>query len=114
MTIRDRSAIFKQAGHAMTHAGKEAMKVAGLEPAEIDYWIPHQTNARITSSNGSFLGIPPEKTISVVEQYGNSSAATIPIALAHGVESGCIRNENLLLFTAAGAGMVSAGLVLRW
>jgi 3-oxoacyl-[acyl-carrier-protein] synthase-3 len=114
MTIRHGSAIFKQAVHAMTHAGKEAMKVAGLEPAEIDCWIPHQANARMTSSAGSLLGIPPERTISVVEQYGNSSAATIPIALAHGIESGCIQNGNLLLLTAAGAGMVSAGMVLRW
>ena len=89
------------------------MKSAGLDAASIDWWIPHQANARIIHDTGKSLGIPPERTINVVDKYGNSSAATIPIALADGVESGRIRPGNILLFTAAGAGMVSAGLVLR-
>jgi len=114
MTMRQGGALFKQAVHAMACAGKEAMKVAGLSPASIDWWVPHQANTRILRDAGRLLDIPAERTISVVEQVGNSSAATIPIALACGVESGRIRRGNILLLTAAGAGMVSAAAVVRW
>lgn len=113
MTMRRGSSLFKQAVHAMVHAGQEAMRTAELDASAIDWWIPHQANARIIHDTGRLLGIPPERTINVVAQYGNSSAATIPIALAHGIESGKIMPGQILLFTAAGAGLVSAGLVVR-
>ena len=114
MTMRRGSALFKQAVHAMAHAGKQAMQAAGVNPSDIDWWIPHQANVRITRDTGSLLGIPPERSIEVIAHYGNSSAATIPIALTHAVENCQIKKGNLLLMTAAGAGLVSAGLVLRW
>lgn len=113
MTMRRGSSLFKQAVHAMVHAGEEALKASGLGAADIDWWVPHQANSRIIHDAGKLLGIPPERTINVVAQCGNSSAATIPIALAHGIESGKIMPGNIVLFTAAGAGMVSAGLVVR-
>jgi 3-oxoacyl-[acyl-carrier-protein] synthase-3 len=113
MTMRRGSSLFKEAVHAMAFAGNEALKVSKLNAGAIDWWIPHQANARIIHDTGKLLGIPPDRTINVVGKYGNSSAATIPIALADGIESGRIRPGNILLFTAAGAGMVSAGLVLR-
>ena len=113
MSMRRGSSLFKEAVHAMAFAGNEAMKMSDLKSASIDWWIPHQANTRIIADAGKLLGIPPERTINVVGKYGNSSAATIPIALSDGLESGRIRPGNLLLFTAAGAGMVSAGLVLR-
>ena len=113
MTMRRGSSLFKEAVHAMTFAGHEALKVSGLDAGAIDWWIPHQANSRIIHDTGRLLGIPPERTINVVAKYGNSSAATIPIALNDGIESDRIRPGNILLFTAAGAGLVSAGLVLR-
>ena len=113
MTMRRGSSLFKEAVHAMAFAGNEAMKLSDLKAASIDWWIPHQANSRIIADTGKLLGIPPERTINVVAKYGNSSAATIPIALSDAMASGRIRPGNLLLFTAAGAGMVSAGLVLR-
>jgi len=113
MTMRRGTSLFKQAIHAMAFSGNEAMKSAGLDAASIDWWIPHQANTRIIHDTGKLLGIPPERTINVVDKYGNSSAATIPIALSDAVESGQIQPGNILLFTAAGAGMVNAGLVLR-
>jgi 3-oxoacyl-[acyl-carrier-protein] synthase-3 len=114
MTIRHGSALFKHAVNAMAAAGKEAMKMAGVNADAIDWWIPHQANIRITRDTGRLLGIPPERTVSIVEEYANSSAATIPIGLAHGVDSGRIQPGNTLLLTAAGAGLLSAGVVLRW
>jgi 3-oxoacyl-[acyl-carrier-protein] synthase-3 len=113
MTMRRGSSLFKEAVHAMAAAGNEAMKMSHLNAKAIDWWIPHQANTRIIHDTGKLLGIPPERTINVVGKFGNSSAATIPIALSDGFESGRIQPGNTLLFTAAGAGMVSAGLVLR-
>jgi len=113
MTMRHGSSLFKEAVHAMALAGNEALKQSGLDASAVDWWIPHQANSRIIRDTGKLLGIPPVRTINVVEKYGNSSAATIPIALAYGIESGRIHPGNTLLFTAAGAGMVSAGLVVR-
>jgi len=113
MTMRRGSSLFREAVHAMAFAGSEALKASQLESRSIDWWVPHQANSRIIHDTGKLLGIPTERTINVVAKYGNSSAATIPIALSDAMESGQIQPGNTLLFTAAGAGMVSAGLVLR-
>ena len=114
MTIRRGSLFFRQAVHGMADAGKEALAAAGLDSAAVDWWIPHQANRRIIEDAGKLLNIPRERTVSVVDRYGNSSAATIPIALVHAVEAGQVREGNIILFTAVGAGMVSAGVVVRW
>ena len=113
MTMRRGTALFKHAVHAMVQAGEESMKATGIRATDVDWWIPHQANTRIIQDTGKLLGIPPERAVNVVAKYGNSSAATIPIALAEGMESGRIRPGNTLLFTAAGAGMLSAGLVVQ-
>jgi 3-oxoacyl-[acyl-carrier-protein] synthase-3 len=114
MTMRRGPALFKKAVGAMAFAGRQAMAQSGLDASAIDWWIPHQANVRLTRDTGTALGIPPERTIDVVGRYGNSSAATIPTALAHAVDSGQIREGQTLLLTAVGAGMLSAGVVLRW
>jgi 3-oxoacyl-[acyl-carrier-protein] synthase-3 len=114
MTMRRGQALFKRAVNAMADAGREAMTEAHLNAGDIDWWVPHQANSRLIEDTGIALGIPVEKTISVVADYGNSSAATIPIALHHGVKSGKIREGQTLLLTAVGAGLLTAGVVLRW
>lgn len=114
MAIHRGSVFFRQAVHGMVEAGEEAMKAARVEAKTIDWWIPHQANSRIIEDAGKLLRIPAERTINVVDRYGNSSAATIPIALAHALEAGQIRPGNVILFTAVGAGLISAGAVVRW
>jgi 3-oxoacyl-[acyl-carrier-protein] synthase III len=114
MSIRRGPTLFRQAVQTMATAGKEALKSAGIDVSAVDWWIPHQANVRMTRDAGALLGIGPQRTISVVEQFGNSSAATIPIALAYAVESNRIQRGQTLLLTAAGAGMLGAGVVLRW
>ena len=99
---------------AMENAGREAMEHANLTAADIDLWVPHQANSRIIQDTAHRLGIPAARTVNVVDQYGNSSAASIPTALAHAVDCGKIQTGNVLLLTAAGAGMLSAAVVLRW
>ena len=114
MVLKRGSAFFRQAVHQMSAAGREAMGAANLGPDAIDWWIPHQANGRLIEDVGKVLEIPAARTINVIERYGNSSSATIPIALAHAVEQGQVRRGHTLLLTAVGAGMLNAGLVLRY
>jgi len=114
MTIRRGASLFKQAVHGMAAAGKAVLEQARLHPSEIAWWIPHQANVRIIQDAGTLLCIPPERTINVVSQYGNSSAATIPIAIADALAQGHLKHGDKILFTAAGAGLITAGAVVRW
>jgi 3-oxoacyl-[acyl-carrier-protein] synthase-3 len=114
MMMRQGPVLFKQAVQSMATAGKLAMQMAGTDSGCVDWWVPHQSNARITQDTAKALGIPQERTISVIDRYGNSSSATIPIALAYGEETGRLRPGHVVLLTAVGAGLLSAGLVLRW
>ena len=90
------------------------MHHANVRAQEINWWIPHQANLRLIRETGDLLGIPMEKTVTVIDRYANSSGATIPIALADAVAAGTIRRGELLLLTAVGAGMTNAGMILRW
>ena len=114
MTMRRGALLFKYAVKGMADAGAEALKQARLTAAEVQWWIPHQANARIIQDTGNLLGIGPERTINVVSRYGNSSAATIPIAIAEAVASGRLKANDRILMTAAGAGLITAAAVLRW
>jgi len=114
MRIQKGQRLFREAVQAMVEAGRQALIRAGLEADDVDWWIPHQANRRIIDKAGEQLGFPPERTIQVIDRYGNSSAATIPLALGSAVDAGHIGRGQILLLTAVGAGMVSAGLVLRW
>ena len=114
MTMRSGASLFKHAVQGMADAGKEALQQAGITAADIDWWIPHQANVRIIQDTGALIGIPLERTINVVAKYGNSSAATIPIAIADALAGGRLKAGDKVLMTAAGAGLVTAGAVVRW
>lgn len=107
-------ALFRAAVRAMAAAGREALARAGLGVEDVDWWVPHQANRRITQEAGRLLGIPPERTVDVIARYGNSSSATIPLALAEWARAGRLRRGQVVLLTAVGAGLVSAGCVMRW
>lgn len=112
MAMEKGAAVFREACRQMAEAGRRAMLAAGVQ--RIDRWIPHQANVRLIRETGVLLGIPMERTVVGVERNANSSAATIPIALAEAAAAGEIQRGELLLLTAVGAGMTSAGAVLRW
>jgi 3-oxoacyl-[acyl-carrier-protein] synthase III len=114
MRIRDGQWLFREAVRSMVDAGRRVLTSAGLEPADVDFWVPHQANRRITREAGRLLDIPPERTVDVIDRYGNSSAATIPVALDHAARSGRLVRGEIVLLTAFGAGLVSAGAVVRW
>jgi 3-oxoacyl-[acyl-carrier-protein] synthase-3 len=98
----------------MAEAGRSALEQAGMRASQISWWIPHQANARVIEDTGARLGIEPERTINIVPLYGNSSAATIPTAMTDAVANGKLRAGDTVLLTAAGAGLVTAGAVVRW
>jgi 3-oxoacyl-[acyl-carrier-protein] synthase-3 len=114
MTMQRGKGLFRSAITLMAQAGRKALEEAHLTADEVDWWVPHQANLRMIQEAGRILGIAPERTVTVIHRYANSSAATIPIALDHAVAAGHIRRGQVLLLTAVGAGMVHAGVVLRW
>ena len=81
---------------------------------QIDWLVPHQANARIMESAAQRLGVPEEKMISNVAKYGNTSAASIPIALAEAVAEGKFKRGDYVLAVGFGAGLTWGSVVLRW
>jgi 3-oxoacyl-[acyl-carrier-protein] synthase-3 len=106
--------LFREAVRAMVRCGEAALGRAGLREEEVDWWVPHQANARIIRDAGGRLGIDPQRTVSVVEAVGNTSAASIPIALSLAALDGRLNAGQRVLMTAVGAGMSEAGAVARW
>ncbi|MGF1658658.1 MAG: beta-ketoacyl-ACP synthase III [Rubrimonas sp.] len=106
--------VFKHAVNKLADVAHEAMGAAGVTPAEIDWVVPHQANVRIIEATAKKAEIPAERVIVTVEHHGNTSAASIPLALAAAVEDGRIRPGDLLLMEAIGGGLSWGSAVLRW
>ena len=105
---------FKHAVTRMCQASEQALEMAGLTKADIDLVIPHQANARIISVIADRLGVPPEKTFINLDKYGNTSAATIPIALDEANSQGRLKKGDIVLLVAFGGGFTWASSVVRW
>jgi 3-oxoacyl-[acyl-carrier-protein] synthase-3 len=105
--------VFKLAVHSMLADSQEVMSRSGVETNDIDWLIPHQASQRIVSELGKRLMIPDQRVAWWLADYGNSSAATLPVALSLGRERGLIRSGQTILLAAAGAGFCSAASVLR-
>jgi 3-oxoacyl-[acyl-carrier-protein] synthase III len=107
------NAVFRHAVRAMTAASKAALDAAGLTADDIDLLIPHQANMRIMEACRRRLDIPLEKMFSIVDRYGNMSAATIPIAIHEAREAGRMPDGSTVAMAAFGTGLTWAGAVLR-
>jgi 3-oxoacyl-[acyl-carrier-protein] synthase III len=105
---------FKHAVTRMCQASEQALAMAGLRKEDIDMVIPHQANARIITAIADRLGLPAEKTFMNVDKYGNTSAATIPIALDEAQRQGRIQRGDIVLLVAFGGGFTWASSVVRW
>ena len=90
------------------------MAHAGVTAADIDLVVPHQANIRIIDAACDRLGIPKEKAATVLQYTGNTSSASIPLALVDALENGRVKEGDLLLLVGFGAGMTAASAVLRW
>jgi 3-oxoacyl-[acyl-carrier-protein] synthase-3 len=106
--------VFKHASVRMPQAVKEALDDAGLTVEDVDLVIPHQANYRITQAVQKQLGLPDEKVMSNIHKYGNTTAASIPIALHEAVEQGRLKRGDLVCLTAFGSGFTWGAALIRW
>src|SRR5690606_2348513 len=106
--------VFRRAVRAVVDSANLALERAGVRAGDIDWFIPHQANLRIIESAASRPGIDRERTIVNIDRYGNTSAASIPLAMTEAADAGRFRDGDLILMSGFGAGMSWGSLVLRW
>jgi 3-oxoacyl-[acyl-carrier-protein] synthase-3 len=111
MTIADGRAVFSRAVDMMASASRAALERARTGIDDIDYFVPHQANGRMIAAVAQQLGVPEGKVISSVAQYGNSSAATIPLTLSVAGGTERFKRGGRLLMCAAGAGLTGGAVV---
>ena len=105
---------FKVAVRTMEEVAREALPANGLSVEDLDLYIPHQANLRIIKAVASRLGLPMEKVVMNMDRYGNTSAASIPLALDEAVRGGRVREGNLILMEAFGGGLTWGSVLVRW
>jgi 3-oxoacyl-[acyl-carrier-protein] synthase III len=106
--------VFRHAVAMITDVVHDAFKATGYSVADIDWFVPHQANKRIIDGSAHKLGIPASKVVTTVDRHGNTSAASIPLALADAVADRRIKRGDLLLLEAMGGGFTWAAALLRW
>ena len=105
---------FKAAVHRMSEASVEAAHRAGLSLADVDLFVPHQANARILAAVGERLGLDEARVVNSIDRYGNTSSATLPIALADARERGMLEPGMHVMLAAFGAGFTWGAGVIEW
>jgi 3-oxoacyl-[acyl-carrier-protein] synthase-3 len=98
----------------ITDVIEAAFNATGYTAADIDWFVPHQANKRIIDGSAYKLGIAPEKVVTTVDKHGNTSAASIPLALAVAVADGRIKRGDLVLLEAMGGGFTWGAVLIRW
>lgn len=106
--------VYKFAVRVMNTATIEAIEKAGLKADDISLFVPHQANLRIIDAARDRLGLPPERVIVTVDEYGNNSTASIPLAIQHALDAGRVHNGDHLLLVSFGAGLIWGASVLTW
>lgn len=109
----DGKEVFKIAIPSLVEGVEESLKLSGLELSDVDWYIPHQANLRIIDSVAKKLELDESKVIVTVDHHGNTSAASIPLALAESVENGKIKKGDVVAISSMGAGFTWGGLVIR-
>jgi 3-oxoacyl-[acyl-carrier-protein] synthase III len=106
--------VFKHAVAMITDVIEDAFKATGYSAADIEWFVPHQANKRIIDGSAHKLGIAPEKVVITVDRHGNTSAASIPLALADAVADRRIKRGHLILLEAMGGGFTWGSALVRW
>lgn len=106
--------VFRHAVEKLSKTANTAMERAGINSDEVDWIVPHQANIRIIQGTAKKLGLPMDKVVVTVQDHGNTSAASIPLALSVGVARGQIKQGDLLVTEAIGGGLAWGAVVLRW
>jgi len=106
--------VFKEAVKALESSSLEAIRMADITPDEVDLFIPHQANYRILDAVRRRVGLPEEKVFSNLDRYGNTSSASVPLALDEAVRSGRVKEGDTILISVFGAGFTWGAAVVRW
>ncbi len=106
--------VFKFAVTKMIAATDAALAKAGLQKSDVDFLIPHQANKRIIDAAMKYLEIPPERCVVNIQEYGNTSAASIPIALSEAVRAGRVKPGDTVVFVGFGGGLSWGAVVWKW
>lgn len=110
----DGQAVFKFAVRVLADVAKECCAAAGISSADVDWLIPHQANIRIIESTSKKLGLPAEKVVVTVDQHGNTSAASIPLALDAAVRDGRIQRGQKIMLEGVGGGFTWGAVLLEF
>ncbi len=106
--------VFRRAVRIMVDSATKSMNHAGITADDISLVVPHQANVRIIQAACDRLGIEPERSVMVLDRTGNTSSASVPLALADALDTGRVKEGDLLLLVGFGGGMTAASAVLRW
>ena len=106
--------VFRHAVNNISDVIEETLQASNFSVSDIDWFVPHQANERILAGTAKKIGLPIEKVIMTVATHGNTSAASIPLALNYGVETGKIKKGDLVLLEAMGGGFTWGAVLLRW
>lgn len=106
--------VFRRAVRAVVESGMLTLERAGVASSDVAWFVPHQANVRIIDAAAQRLGIPRERTIVNIDRLGNTSAASIPLALAEAADDGRLADGDLILLSGFGAGMAWASALVRW
>jgi 3-oxoacyl-[acyl-carrier-protein] synthase-3 len=112
--LMDGPEVFRHAVQRMSEVTTQVLARAGLTVADIDLFVYHQANRRITQAVGERLSLPTERVVDCIEYFGNSSTATLPIGLVTAIEDGRLRPGSLVLLCAFGSGLTWGAGVVRW
>jgi 3-oxoacyl-[acyl-carrier-protein] synthase-3 len=106
--------VFRFATRVMGHAAREALDLAGMTTADVQWIIPHQANFRIIETAAKYLKMPLDRFVINVDRYGNTSTASIPIATVEAVEKGMLKIGNKIVLVGFGAGLTWGALAAEW
>ena len=106
--------VFRRAVRVVVESARTTLDRAGVAASDVAWFVPHQANIRIIESASTRLGIAADRTIVNIDRYGNTSAASIPLALAEAADDGRLRDGDLVLMSGFGAGMTWASALLQW
>jgi len=106
--------VFRHAVNNLANVVGEALDAVDLKPDDIDWLVPHQANKRIIDGTGRKLKMDPSKVVVTVDRHGNTSAASVPLALDEAVRDGRIQRGDLLLLEAMGGGFTWGSSLVRW
>ncbi|MDD9329310.1 MAG: 3-oxoacyl-[acyl-carrier-protein] synthase III C-terminal domain-containing protein, partial [Bartonella sp.] len=106
--------VFKHAVSMITDVVDDCFAAVEMKPSQLDWFVPHQANRRIIEASAKKLGITKDRIVITIDQHGNTSAGSVPLALATAVQDGRIKKGDLIMLEAMGGGFTWGAILIRW